>query len=160
MSESRRREGLMLSHRQRRIIAGAAGLLLAVGGISLLGSCRPNATNIPNLAGPSELAISILMSADPDVLVADGVSTSAIGINIRDRNGQPINNLKCVFALTGPGTIDHLYATTNGAGMASVTYTAPSSSGSGSASVQVRPIGLDFNGADYRSVSIELRGAQ
>jgi len=150
----------MLSHRQRRVIAGAAGLLLAVGGISLLGSCRPNASNIPNLTGPSELAVGVLMSANPDVLVADGISTSAIGINIRDRNGRPIGNLKCVFALNGPGTIDHLYATTDGNGMASVTYTAPLEFGNDSAIVGVRPVGLDSSGAVYRNVSIELRGKQ
>jgi hypothetical protein len=142
-----------MSLRHGKVPRGLSLLLLA-GSLGLSG-CKADSVNIPPLHGPSELAISFLMTANPDLLVADGFQTSAIGLNIRDKDGKAIPNLPLVVLLVGPGSIDHSFVTTDGNGMASITYTT-SSGGTGDVRVIARPIGLDANGEIYREVKIEV----
>jgi hypothetical protein len=130
--------------------------LLLAGALAFSG-CKADSVNIPVVHGPSELAISFLMTANPDLLVADGFQTSAIGLNIRDRNGKAIPSLPVVVLLNGPGSIDRSFLVTDGNGMGSVTYTT-SSGATGLVSVIARPIGLDANGEIYREVKIEVLG--
>lgn len=133
----------------------ALSLLLAAG-MLILNGCKADSVDIPSLRGPSELAIGILMTANPDFVVADGVQTSAIGMNVRDRDGHAIPNLAMVLFVVGAGSIDRSFVTTDANGMASVTYTSSAGTGGSVAKVVVRPIGLDFNGEIYREVTIEL----
>jgi hypothetical protein len=129
-------------------------LLAAVGSLALSG-CKTEAVEIPGLRGPSELAISFLMTANPDFVVADGFQTSAIGLNVRDRDGRAIPNLTILLFVVGAGSIDRNFVVTDGNGMASVTYTSAAGTG-GVTKVIARPVGLDFNGEIYREVAIEL----
>jgi len=135
-------------------LSKSLSLLLLAGALALSG-CKADSVNIPNPQGPSELAIGFLMTANPDLLVADGFQTSAIGLNIRDRNGIAIANLPVVVLLSGPGSIDRSFVVTDSRGTASVTYTT-SSGGTGLVSVVARPIGLDANGEIYREVKLEV----
>jgi hypothetical protein len=134
--------------------ARALSLLLAAGSLALSG-CTTETVEIPGLRGPSELALSFLMTANPDFVVTDGIGTSAIGLNIRDRDGRAVPNLAIVLFVVGPGSVDRNFVTTDGNGMASVTYTGAAGT-AGEARVVARPIGLDFNGELYREVVIEL----
>jgi hypothetical protein len=136
-------------------VTRALTLLLAAGALALSG-CKEDAVNIPNLRGPSEYSVSILMTANPDFVIADGVQTAAIGLNVRDRDGKAIPNLALVLFVSGAGSIDKNFVTTNASGMASVTYTSAAGTGGQTTTVLARPIGLDFNGETYRQVTIEL----
>jgi hypothetical protein len=140
-------------------VTRALSLLMVAAGMLALNGCKADAVNIPNLRGPSEYALSILMTANPDFVVSDGITTSAIGVNVRDRDGKAVPNLAIVLFVQGPGSLDRSFVTTNASGMASVTYTSQAGVGPpGTPSTQVvaRPVGLDFTGETYRSVTIEI----
>lgn len=49
-----------------------------------------NEVKIPDFAGPSTLGYSILLTASPDAIIQDGVSSTTITITARDEAGQPI----------------------------------------------------------------------
>jgi len=136
-------------------VAGRLSLLLLAGSLAFSG-CKADPVEIPNLRGPSELALSIMMTANPDFVVADGFQTSAVGLNVRDRDGRAVPNLPLIILLAGAGSIDRNFVVTDGKGMASVTYTSTAGSGGQATRVIARPVGLDFNGEVYREVTIEL----
>ena len=68
-----------------------------IAGLVFAGGCTVHQTDLPPLAGPSELAQSVTVTATPD-LVHLGVSASAVGesssivVNIFDVNGRPQAN--------------------------------------------------------------------
>ena len=146
--------------------AAAAGLcvLLAHSG------CSTDQVTVPGLSGPSELGLSLRLDASPDVLTADGRSTSAIQATIRGQNGQPLAGRAVTFIVTDSsgtqadiGGLNHPSAVTGPDGTAQVIYKAPvrtDFTANGSVLIQARPIGTDFNGEVFRSVSIELRSAE
>src|SRR5271169_5808958 len=74
----------MKSYWARRVWATAA-----IASLLGLGDCSTSKVAVPNLSGPSELALSLYTTASPDLLVADGMSTSALQVLVRDQNGQP-----------------------------------------------------------------------
>jgi len=78
---------------------GAMGLLL------VLGACDLNEVSIPELTGPAEQGLSIEMRAVPDILNADGVSTSTVTVFVRDQNGRPVANRQLLFAVDGDGLL-------------------------------------------------------
>ncbi len=60
---------------------------------STIGACTITDTQPPPLGGPSELALSLAITANPDVLSLDGASQSQVRIVARDENGQPKANV-------------------------------------------------------------------
>ena len=68
---------------QLTLIASFVGLTLVVG-------CTKE-VEIPQLAGPSTLAYSIVLTASPDTIFQDGVSSTTITIDARDGSGQALN---------------------------------------------------------------------
>src|SRR5205085_11308782 len=48
----------------------------------------------PDLTGPSELGLSLAITATPDLIAANGASQSVINIVARDSNGQPAANVE------------------------------------------------------------------
>mgnify|MGYP001616389974 CR=1 FL=1 len=66
-----------------RFVAGILGL-------AILAGCTKE-VEIPALAGPSTLGYSILLTANTDTLIQDGVSSANIEITARDGAGQLIN---------------------------------------------------------------------
>ena len=139
----------------------------------------------PPLAGPSELAQALGMSANPDQLTANGSSSSVIEVTLRDQNGQPAGGVNINFdlgaklegsfsdigvlaPLNGPrpvpgGTEPKAEsAVTNASGVARVRYWSPFRTDQENdivVSVTGRPAGNDFNAAVFRSVDIFLRAA-
>lgn len=154
----------ILVWRPGRALAAASVLLLVSGG------CKLNKNEIPALAGPSELALSLQLTASPDVLTADGVSTSSIQVRVRNENGQPVSGQGLFFAISDAagnfgdiGTLSSNTATTGGNGIAQVIYRTPprtDATSNRSILVEVRPVGGDANGQLYRRVKIELRSAE
>jgi hypothetical protein len=151
MRKSGNREDLMEIRRRGQELGRHAALALAIGVIALLGACKEAPVNAPQVTGPSELALSFLLTADPDVTLVG--STSAIGINIRDRNGAPIPGVRVFVESSGPGHLDRSFVVTNGNGIAGVTFFADAG---GEAFVFAKPIGTDFDGSVFRRVSIAI----
>jgi hypothetical protein len=162
--------------RDGRFAAVAAGL-----GLLLNASCGLDEVTVPQLSGPAETAISIKLDANPDIITADGFSTSLIVATVRGPNGEALAGRPIVFAIstTGGGFADFgtLYDVTGttrlrasdatvltGAnGIAQVIYTAPprtDSAGDTFVGINARPVGTDANGVIYKSVTIELKAAE
>lgn len=70
--------------------------------------CNLNDPNIPDLAGPSELAQALEMRAVPDQLTGDGRSSSVITAVLRDPNGQPTGSQTINFDLGVQGQVGAL----------------------------------------------------
>jgi hypothetical protein len=149
-------------------------LLLALSG------CGLDEVEVPaTFDGPSETGISLRLTAQPDIITADGFSTSLISVDMRDQNGRPVNGRDIFFAVAdedgrfadlgslrstgaqGVGT--GLVVRTNSSGVAQVVYEAPArtdATANQTVLVTARAVGNDANAAVYRSVRIELRSAE
>jgi len=146
----------------RRTLAGIITLA------ALSGACTLQEPDAPPLTGPSTLALSLTAAASPDILPEDGVSHSVIRITARDQFGQPLPNVALrVDTVVGNvivdvGTLSNRNVTTNAAGEATVTYTAPLARFRGVdtgtvVTIAVRPVGTDyFGGAPGTVTSIRL----
>jgi hypothetical protein len=67
---------------------------------------------------------SIQVSADPNNLTADGVSTSTIEAHVLDAYNNPVANEDVLFSASA-GSLSSARATTNTSGIATVTFTVP-----------------------------------
>jgi len=136
--------------------------------------CNLDKQTIPALSGPSELALSLLVTADPDFVIAnDGIDStgqSTITANLRDQNGQPLSGHGLVFDIlddqgrpADQGKLSSETASTNGSGVATVTYFSPARTdftADSSILIGVRPLSNDANGQVYRTVRIEVRSPE
>lgn len=115
--------------------------------------------------GPSELGLSLSLSASPDVLPTDGASQSLLTILARDGAGQVVPNITLrlqlrfggVFQDVGRISANTLVTGQNGTALA--TYTAPIAGDvdSGAAiEVLVTPVGDNFASAVPRTMTIRL----
>src|SRR5262245_38022246 len=68
-------------------------------------SCSVKNTPPPPLTGPSEMALSLALSANPDVLSLDGSSQSLITVEARDNNGQPASNVPVRVEISANGQL-------------------------------------------------------
>lgn len=141
---------------------GLAALIAAAG-------CTTKESTPPELTGPSELGLSVKVTATPDVLTMDGVSQSAVVVEARNDQSQPVGNLglRAEVVVGGQiadvGRLSSKTAVTGGDGRATFTYTAPLGAQSGNSdggdsivSVRVIPSGNDYSNAIPRSVDIRL----
>src|SRR5688572_11723040 len=106
------------------VLVGAAALTSA--------ACGVEGVNIPTPTGPSELGLSLEMSAAPDVISQDGVSTSRLTITARGPNGLPLGGVALRVDVMVPtdnglvvadyGTLTDRWPTTGSDGRAIVTY--------------------------------------
>lgn len=146
----------------RRVIA-----LTAFAAAALVAGCTMNKTSVPSLAGPSELALSLQISAIPDTLRQDGASQAQIVIQARDANAQPLRNVPLRLDIVASGAIfdfGQLSAkniVTGNDGRTSALYTAPPAPAAPVdtftiVTILVTPVGTDYNGATVRSVDIRL----
>ena len=132
-------------------------LLIAVAALAT--ACTVGQVAIPELAGPSELGLSVRITVTPDTLVADGVSSATVAVVARDPNGQPVPGISfrldmfVGFTQTDFGTLSARTITTGSDGVARATYTTPLTSPflfGGPAtrvSIQATRIGSDFQTA-------------
>lgn len=147
----------------------AWGAVAAAALLAGLGGCKLNKQQIPDLSGPSELAMSLQLTASPDVIVADGISTSAIRVVVRNQNGQPLAGQGIFFSIAvggsfaDVGTLSETTATSNSSGIAQVIYRSPARTDNTArrlVEVAARPVTGDARGQIYRTVTIELRSAE
>lgn len=95
---------------------------------ALAGSaCTVNSTAIPDLAGPSELALSFQITAAPDSIRHDGVSSSSIVVTARDPQGKGISGMAIRLDIlpSDYGTLSNQTVVTGSDGTARATYTSP-----------------------------------
>jgi PKD repeat protein len=152
-------------------VAAALALTMSLGG------CGLDQVKVPDLAGPSTYGISILLTVNRDVLVADGGDFAVVTATVRGPNGQPAPGMDVFFAVAdaagnfadigvivgqnGPGT--GATVRTNQQGIAQVVYEAPprtDNTANNSVLILARVVTNDAQGNHYRSVRIELRSAQ
>ena len=127
-------------------------------------ACTVADTQPPPFAGPSEMSLSLILSANPDVLSADGASQSQVTIEARDLNGQLAPNVPLRLEIlvdgvaTDLGSLSARTLTTNGNGRATFTYTAPSflSGTIPTLTIGVTPTGTDAANLVRRTISIRL----
>jgi hypothetical protein len=133
----------------------------------LASGCALTGTSAPPLTGPSELGLSLLLAATPDVLIQDGVSRSRVSVTARDENSQPVRGLSLTAEIDSDqvglesGRLSHRGVTTDSAGQASLIYTAPRSAlGTRAAArtvgIVVTPVGTNYASAVPRTVLIRL----
>ncbi len=166
---------------QRRVMSGWGSRCAAAAVALSLTGCGLDKVTIPDeFEGPAELGIALRLEASPDVVTADGFSSSAIRATVRDQNGQPLSGRAVVFKITDANgrnadigeltTTDgrriraaEATATSGSDGVARVTYYSPVRSdvtADTSVLVSARPVGTDANAAQERVVRIELRSAE
>lgn len=132
-------------------------------------ACTTKKTEIPGLAGPSELGLSLAIAATPDILSKDGTSQSNVIITARNSNSQPVTGLvlRVETVINGTladyGRLSTKNVTTGSDGRATVVYTAPLGPATGNSqedesviTIIATPVGTDFNNAVSRSVTIRL----
>ena len=120
------------------------------------------------------------MSASPDIIVADGFSSSLVTANLSDPNGRPLAGRELFFSVsdiggnfadvgtlrsTGPdrGVGTGLVVRTDGSGAARVAYVSPPRTdltANALVIVAARVVGEDSRGQTYKTVEIELRSAE
>ena len=141
---------------------------VVVGCVVLSAACTMKDQKAPALTGPSELGLSLAVTATPDLIAANGASQSVITVVARDANGQPSANVQMridAVDATGAivetnGTLSARTMTTGSNGQASVTFTAPMETGfgvdAGTVALRVIPISTNFGSQFQRFVTIRL----
>jgi len=110
-----------------------ATLLMTLGaGLALAGAaCTINSTEIPDLTGPSEMALSFLLTATPDTISQDGVSQSSVAVIARNASGQALAGQPFRIDMlvdgvpTNYSTLSGRTVVTGSDGRANVVYTSP-----------------------------------
>jgi PKD repeat protein len=119
----------------------------------------------PPLAGPSEMSLSLAITANPDVLSLDGSSQTLVSIEARDTNGQPAANVPLRVQILADGqaidfgTISARTLVTGSNGRATFTYTAPAFISGGTIprlQLSVTPTGTDASAHIDRNVTVRL----
>jgi PKD repeat protein len=126
--------------------------------------CTMANVEAPPLAGPSEMSLSLTITANPDVLSLDGSSQTLITIEARDVNGQLVPNVPLRVEIlangqvTDFGTLSARTLVTGSNGRASFTYTAPPfiSGTIPSLQLSVTPTGTDASAHLDRVVTVKL----
>lgn len=126
-------------------------------------------TEAPPPTGPSELGLSVIVTASPDILDLDGLSQSQITITTRGPDGSPVRDVPFNLDMLAGGEIQDVgrlsnkQPVTGSDGRAVVTYTAPVAPPSGNTDtmrvvvISAIPIGSDYKNAVARTVDIRLR---
>jgi PKD repeat protein len=141
--------------------------VLALAAVIALSGCSLDHQGAPPLAGPSELGLSLDVTATPDVIAQDGQSQAVVQVLARDANSQPVSGLAMRVdtsvggALADFGRLSTHTASTGSDGKATVTYYAPSAppataTNDTTVSVVVTPIGSNYANALPRTVQIHL----
>jgi PKD repeat protein len=134
---------------------------------SIVTSCSLDKTEAPPLSGPSELGMSLNLTANPDVLTQDGFSQSLITVEAKDPNGRPLSNVALrAEILVGNvaadfGQLSARTIVTGTDGKALLTYTAPPAPREAVDTFTVvtlllTPTGTDFRNAVPRQIDIRL----
>jgi PKD repeat protein len=133
-------------------------LLIALAAAVALSACATQDASAPDLAGPSELGLSIELTASPDVLPRDGVSTSTIRVVARGPDGKPLAGQKLVLS-TSAGSLSSKEVTTGTNGDATVVLNPlPLNQELSGVVVSATAVAADAVNAPTRTVKITVAG--
>jgi PKD repeat protein len=90
----------------------------------LTGACTVGKQEQPALMGPSGFALSLQVTAAPQILARDGSSMSTISVLARNPDGTPLGGRRLRLMATA-GTLTQSEVNTTADGTASTTYIAP-----------------------------------
>jgi len=141
--------------------------------LAVASGCTVHQTTAPGLSGPSDLALSIHVTASPDSISQDGGSQSSIQVTAIGPDGKPKTALPVRMDMfvggvgQDYGTLSGRTVVTNSSGVASVVYTAPPSPVAGifgtckglpgnCVDIVATASGLGFETAAPQSVTIRL----
>jgi PKD repeat protein len=130
----------------------------------LTSACGLDKQTQPSLIGPADTGLSIALTATPDQLPRDGSSQSVVTVMARDINNRPIVGQRLILGVaTGSpagAALSQSEVTTNSAGTATFTVSAPPSGTTGNQIVIVAtPVGNNADNTNPRSVSITVNPA-
>jgi chitodextrinase len=132
------------------------GLVLAAA--SVAAGCSLDKAMAPSEIGPSGPALSVVLTATPDILPRNGEAMSEIKVTVYDAQGAPKGGQRLML-LANAGTLSLGEVVTGSGGEASVTYIAPGANvGVSEAVISVLPVGSNFDNIAPRSVAIGLLG--
>ena len=149
----------------RLVIAVLTALTLVSVAACIQDGAEPGA-----FSGPSELGLSLALTASPDRLPLDGASQSVIGVHARDEHGNNVANLRLSLQISTSrgfedfGRLSARSIMTGADGRASAIYTVPAASSNPAGAVDtgagvtiwVTPAGTDASNAISRTVKIRL----
>ena len=149
----------------RLVIAVLTALTLVSVAACIQDGAEPGA-----FSGPSELGLSLALTASPDRLPLDGASQSVIGVHARDEHGNNVANLRLSLQISTSrgfedfGRLSARSIVTGADGRASAIYTVPAASSNPAGAVDtgagvtiwVTPAGTDASNAISRTVEIRL----
>jgi PKD repeat protein len=126
--------------------------------------CTMANVDAPPLSGPSEMSLSLTITANPDTISLDGSSQTLVTVEARDTNGQVVGNVPLRVEILADGqpvdfgSISARTLVTGANGRASFTYTAPGFVTGGIPNVQlsVTPTGTDASAQLRRLISVRL----
>jgi chitodextrinase len=141
--------------------------LVTLAAVVLLAACSLDKQTAPPLAGPSELGLSLAVSATPDIITQDGQSQATIAAVARDAAGQPVSGLTLrveTYVGSTPvdfGVLSSKVISTGGDGRAVTSYRAPSAppptqSDDTIVTILVTPVGDNYAGSVSRQVELRL----
>jgi PKD repeat protein len=131
----------------------------AIMSVALFASaCAVDKQEAPALAGPSGFALSLTVSADPQILPRDGSSMSTIRIVARDASGSPLKKQLLLQASAGSLNVSEVW--TDDSGNATASYIAPGKNDPVSfVTIDVTPVERgDLANTNPRSVRIAVMG--
>ena len=142
----------------------STALLLTV---ALTSACTLQSPDAPLPTGPSEMSLSLTITASPDVIFQDGGSQALITIVARDANSQPVPGLSLLVqtsvngTLVDYGSLSAKSLVTDLQGRATVVYTAPppppaTVTSDAIVKIVVTPVGVNYDSTMSRTVSIRL----
>lgn len=135
-----------------------------------LPACLTDGQGPGPLVGPSTLALSIRLSATPDVLPTDGAARAVVVVSASGPDGEPAGNLQLAVRIVesstmrDAGQLSTRLVVTDAAGRAAFSYRAPPAAGNSAGDVDrgravtlvVTPVTGDFANAVGRHVRIRL----
>jgi PKD repeat protein len=137
---------------------------LALAAVTLSACLQEDATPDP-FVGPSELGLSLTLTASPDVLPLDGASQSLVTVFARDGAGQALPNVTLRLQIFFGGILQDVGQLSAGTlvtgqdGRTLATYTAPlggSVDTGATVDIRVTPVGENFATALPRTLTIRL----
>lgn len=141
--------------------------LVTLVAVVTLAACSLDKQTTPPLAGPSELGLSLAVSATPDILTQDGQSQATIEVVARDAAGQPKPGLTLrieTYVGVTPvdfGVLSSKVISTGGDGRAVTSYRAPAAPPPTQpddtiVTILVTPVGSNYAGSVTRQVDLRL----
>lgn len=128
--------------------------LFVVAALFAATGCAIEGQDAPALSAPSELSLSLGLTATPDFITTDSFST--IVATALSAESNPMAGLALrLRVLNGGGTLSATSGTTNAAGQFSVVYTPPG--GETLATIEVTPIANNAQNQRVRTVTVRVR---